>query len=123
MRGPLLPTTYRPSIPAAFEQAILKMLAKRPEERFQTPAELLECLGRIAKAGRVEAVRAAFAASSLQRCASVADKVTNQRFGTKAATEDTEGTEKIGPCRIARKQTASQASLKICQMSHSLWAL
>ena len=46
---PLLPTTYRPSIPAAFEQAILKMLAKRPEERFQTPAELLECLGRIAK--------------------------------------------------------------------------
>jgi serine/threonine protein kinase len=46
---PVLPTTYRPSIPAAFEHTILKMLAKRPEDRFQTPADLLECLGRIAK--------------------------------------------------------------------------
>ena len=46
---PVLPTVYRPSIPAAFEKAILKMLAKRPEDRFQTPADLLVSLERIAE--------------------------------------------------------------------------
>jgi serine/threonine-protein kinase len=45
---PVPPTAYRPSIPAAFEKAILKMLAKQPEDRFQTPAELVRHLERIA---------------------------------------------------------------------------
>jgi serine/threonine-protein kinase len=47
--NPVPPTAYRPSIPAAFEKAILKMLAKRQEDRFQTPADLLRHLERIAE--------------------------------------------------------------------------
>jgi serine/threonine protein kinase len=47
--NPVPPTAYRPSIPVGFEKAILKMLAKRPEDRFQTPAELVRHLERIAE--------------------------------------------------------------------------
>lgn len=47
--NPVPPTAYRPSIPVAFERAILKMLAKRPEDRFQTPAEMLRHLEHIAE--------------------------------------------------------------------------
>jgi serine/threonine protein kinase len=47
--NPVPPTAYRPSIPVAFERAILKMLSKLPEDRFQTPAELLSHLEHIAE--------------------------------------------------------------------------
>jgi serine/threonine-protein kinase len=45
---PARPKELQPSIPETFERAILKMLSKRPEERFQTPAELLASLSTIA---------------------------------------------------------------------------
>jgi len=37
-------TTLRPDAPAALEAVIAKLLAKQPEDRFQTPAELLVAL-------------------------------------------------------------------------------
>jgi serine/threonine protein kinase len=46
---PAKPTKYQLSIPAAFEGAVLRMLAKRPEDRYQDVASLLVDLGRVAK--------------------------------------------------------------------------
>jgi serine/threonine protein kinase len=46
---PTSPKKYQLSIPDLFEGTIKKMLAKRPEDRFQTPAELLSELERVAK--------------------------------------------------------------------------
>jgi serine/threonine-protein kinase len=44
---PVRPKTYQPAIPDLFEAIVLKMLAKRPEERFQTPTELLNHLAQV----------------------------------------------------------------------------
>src|SRR5207248_885270 len=38
---PVRPTKYQLSIPALFEGTVMKMLAKRPEDRYQTAADLL----------------------------------------------------------------------------------
>jgi len=46
---PVKPTKFQLSIPSAFEGAVLKMLAKRPEDRFQTAEELVAELERIGK--------------------------------------------------------------------------
>ncbi|MBI3468803.1 MAG: protein kinase, partial [Planctomycetes bacterium] len=46
---PVRPKKYQLAIPDFFEDAVMKMLAKKPEDRFQTPAELLGQLERIAK--------------------------------------------------------------------------
>jgi serine/threonine protein kinase len=44
---PVRPKTYQPTLPDLFQSVVLKMLAKRPEERFQTPTELLSHLARV----------------------------------------------------------------------------
>jgi serine/threonine-protein kinase len=49
------PQKYQMSIPAMFQGSILKLLAKRPEERFQTAAELLADLDRVGKFSGVSA--------------------------------------------------------------------
>jgi serine/threonine protein kinase len=46
---PVKPKKYQLSIPDLFEGTVLRMLAKRPEDRFQTPADLLTDLERVAK--------------------------------------------------------------------------
>jgi eukaryotic-like serine/threonine-protein kinase len=46
---PEKPKKFQLSIPDQFEGVVLKMLAKRPEDRFQTAAELLKDLERVAK--------------------------------------------------------------------------
>ena len=46
---PVKPTKYQLSIPAQFEGAVLKMLAKRPEDRYETADELIAELQRIGK--------------------------------------------------------------------------
>jgi serine/threonine protein kinase len=46
---PASPKKYQLSIPDLFEGTIKKMLAKRPEDRFQTAGELLAELERVAK--------------------------------------------------------------------------
>ena len=46
---PLKPTTFQMGIPGLFETTILKMLAKRPDDRFQTAGELVRELERIGK--------------------------------------------------------------------------
>jgi serine/threonine protein kinase len=46
---PKPPKQYQPSIPDTLEALVLKMLAKKPEDRPQTPAELLAQLERLAK--------------------------------------------------------------------------
>jgi eukaryotic-like serine/threonine-protein kinase len=46
---PVKPTKFQLSIPSMFEGAVLKMLAKRPEDRFQTADELVAELERIGK--------------------------------------------------------------------------
>jgi serine/threonine protein kinase len=46
---PEKPQKYQMSIPALFQGTILKLLAKRPEERFQTASELLADLERVGK--------------------------------------------------------------------------
>jgi serine/threonine protein kinase len=44
---PVRPKERQPAVPEAFEAVVLKMLAKRPEQRFQTAGELLTELARI----------------------------------------------------------------------------
>jgi serine/threonine protein kinase len=46
---PTKPKKFQLSIPDMFQDIVLKMLAKRPEDRFQTPKELLHDLERVAK--------------------------------------------------------------------------
>ncbi|HJT77722.1 MAG TPA: FHA domain-containing serine/threonine-protein kinase [Gemmataceae bacterium] len=46
---PEKPTKYQMSIPSRFEGAVLKLLEKRPEDRFQTAADLVKELERTGK--------------------------------------------------------------------------
>ncbi len=46
---PVRPSTYQPEIPDEFERLVLRMLAKRPEDRHQTPGELLRELDRVGR--------------------------------------------------------------------------
>ena len=46
---PISPKSVVAGLPAPFEAAVMKMLAKKPEERFQSAAELLGVLEKIAK--------------------------------------------------------------------------
>jgi len=46
---PETPKKFQLAIPDLFEGVVMRMLAKRPEDRFQTPAELLKELERIGK--------------------------------------------------------------------------
>jgi serine/threonine protein kinase len=46
---PLKPSTFQLGIPGLFEAVILKMLAKRPDDRYQTAGELVAELERIGK--------------------------------------------------------------------------
>jgi serine/threonine protein kinase len=52
---PEKPKKYQLSIPDLFQGTVLKLLAKRPEERFQTAAELLEDLKRVGRFAGVSA--------------------------------------------------------------------
>jgi len=38
---PLVPSTFRPDIPLDFDYIVLRCIQKRPDERYQTPSELL----------------------------------------------------------------------------------
>jgi serine/threonine-protein kinase len=53
---PLPPNTFQLGIPPAFEGVVLKLLAKRPEERYQTAKDLLTELDRIGKMNGVKDV-------------------------------------------------------------------
>jgi serine/threonine protein kinase len=44
---PVPPTSYQREIPDEFERLVLRMLAKRPEDRHQTPGDLLRDLERV----------------------------------------------------------------------------
>jgi hypothetical protein len=46
---PVKPTRCQMSIPPPFESAVLKLLAKRPEDRYQTAAALVKDLERVGK--------------------------------------------------------------------------
>ena len=43
---PLKPTLFQLAIPGLFQDVVLKMLAKRPEDRYQTPTAMLKDLQR-----------------------------------------------------------------------------
>jgi serine/threonine protein kinase len=53
---PLAPSTFQLGIPPAFEGVILKLLAKRPEERYQSATEMLAELDRVGKMNGVKDV-------------------------------------------------------------------
>ena len=53
--APVKPTKFQMSIPSAFEGAVLKLLAKRPEDRSQSAAEFVKELERIGKFNGVTA--------------------------------------------------------------------
>ena len=43
------PKQFLPSLPDVFDDAVARMLAKRPEDRYQTPGDLVSDLRRIAE--------------------------------------------------------------------------
>ena len=47
---PPAPQQFHASLPDAFGKAIMKLLAKKPEDRYQNAGELLVDLGKLAKA-------------------------------------------------------------------------
>ena len=47
---PIPPKRYQDSIPDEFQDVVEKMLAKRPEIRYQTPGHVVRALERVAKA-------------------------------------------------------------------------
>jgi serine/threonine protein kinase len=51
---PMSPRQFQATVPEFFERVILKMLAKRPEDRHQTPDNLLADLQRVAASEAVE---------------------------------------------------------------------
>jgi serine/threonine protein kinase len=51
---PAKPTTFQMGIPGQFEGVVLKLLAKRPEERYQTAGELVAELERVGKYNGVQ---------------------------------------------------------------------
>ncbi len=51
---PEKPKKYQLGIADMFEGAVLQMLQKRPEDRYQTPSDLLTDLERIGKFQRIE---------------------------------------------------------------------
>ncbi|MFL5330415.1 MAG: protein kinase domain-containing protein [Gemmataceae bacterium] len=48
------PTTINPGVPTLFEDMVLKLLAKKPKERYQTAAEALKEMERLAKCSGVK---------------------------------------------------------------------
>ena len=52
---PEKPKKYQMAIPDLFQGVVLKLLAKRPDERFQTARELLADLDRVGKFAGVTA--------------------------------------------------------------------
>ena len=46
---PIKPKQYHLSVADRFQDAVLTMLAKRPEDRYETPSKLLIDLNRIAR--------------------------------------------------------------------------
>ena len=52
---PEKPKKYQMSVPDLFQGVVLKLMAKRPEERFQTAKELLADLERVGKFSGVSA--------------------------------------------------------------------
>jgi len=50
---PVPPTRFQPSVPAGFEQVVMKLLRKEPEQRYATATKMLQELERIAAAERV----------------------------------------------------------------------
>jgi serine/threonine-protein kinase len=53
--APVAPRKYQMSIPDGCEAVVLKLLAKRPADRYQSATELLRDLGRVAKLNGVQA--------------------------------------------------------------------
>ena len=52
---PRRPSTFQMGIPAAFEGAVMKLLAKRPADRYQTATELLAELAQVGRANGAKA--------------------------------------------------------------------
>jgi hypothetical protein len=50
---PARPSKYQLSIPPTFESVVMKLLAKKPEDRYQTAAELLQDLERVGRGHNV----------------------------------------------------------------------
>jgi serine/threonine-protein kinase len=60
-------TRLRPQLPAAVAQLVERCLAKRPEDRFQTPGELATALAALEPAGRAEAPRGSSQTMAINR--------------------------------------------------------
>lgn len=52
---PIRPREYQLSMPESFERVLLRMLAKKPAERYQTPSELYADLERVARGPKTAA--------------------------------------------------------------------
>lgn len=52
---PLKPTTFQMGIPTGFEAVVMKMLAKRPEDRYQSAADVVKELDRVGRYNGVTA--------------------------------------------------------------------
>jgi tRNA A-37 threonylcarbamoyl transferase component Bud32 len=123
-----LPRQVAPAIPEPFERVVLKALAKRPEERYQSAAEMAQALRQAAEAAGIElparislplsfTTAQAPAESVAVLSGTAREKIADAGF----AADDTDGT--LGQRLAAERAAKSQSGAEVEELRSALGAL
>jgi tRNA A-37 threonylcarbamoyl transferase component Bud32 len=123
-----LPRQVAPAIPEPFERVVLKALAKRPEERYQSAAEMAQALRQAAEVAGVELPARISLPLSFTTTQSPAESVAvlsgtaRQKIADAGfAADDTDGT--LGQRLAAERAAKAQAGDEVEELRSALGAL